>query len=314
MLPANTVQLTSELRTRLSYAMVKVNKGWESLPIYEVESLASQAGSPTSSTSTINGRRSIFTSPRTAMATKQGGVIELPRSTDATRVPNSHGPITYGEGQPSRTYESFWQEQSQRSTGLAAGISSPGSSSRSLAPSADLSSSRYGAHHRRSQTPRVSKPQSLQHHTTSDLSQSSQSSAATGTPSTPGRTQPSTNDSMIQTPTQKSLQEQDAIETLLFMSSPGNPATLGHTFPPPQGEGSRLQSPLRAEFQTRQQADDVDHFKAGNHHGPRYRRRRRGSGGLDNIDYLLDRAADSESSDDEFEIPLPPRRLPNRPI
>src|SRR5277367_3428414 len=63
----NGLQLVSELRTRLSYALIKVNKGWEDLPINEVESRTSQAGSPTSSTSTPQGRRTLITSPRTAI-------------------------------------------------------------------------------------------------------------------------------------------------------------------------------------------------------------------------------------------------------
>jgi hypothetical protein len=52
----------------------------------------------------------------------------------------------------------------------------------------------------------------------------------------------------MQTPTQKTLQEQDAIETLLFMSSPGNSGNMGHAFPPPKNQGSPQQSPLRTEF------------------------------------------------------------------
>ncbi len=52
----------------------------------------------------------------------------------------------------------------------------------------------------------------------------------------------------MKTPTQKTLQEQDAIETLLFMSSPGNSGNMGHAFPPPKNQGSPQQSPLRMEF------------------------------------------------------------------
>ena len=48
--PAKVAQLSSELRTRLSYAMVKVKNGWQSKTIDEVESLASRKGSPASKT------------------------------------------------------------------------------------------------------------------------------------------------------------------------------------------------------------------------------------------------------------------------
>ena len=53
--PAKVAQLSSELRTRLSYAMVKVKNGWQSKTIDEVESLASRKGSPASSTSSKTG-------------------------------------------------------------------------------------------------------------------------------------------------------------------------------------------------------------------------------------------------------------------
>ncbi len=54
----------------------------------------------------------------------------------------------------------------------------------------------------------------------------------------------------MNTPTQKTIQEQDAMEALLFMSSPGNSGNLGpsHAFPPPRSQMSPQQSPLRAEF------------------------------------------------------------------
>jgi hypothetical protein len=53
--PPKVAQLSSELRTRLSYAMVKVKNGWQPKTIDEVESLASRKGSPASSTSSKTG-------------------------------------------------------------------------------------------------------------------------------------------------------------------------------------------------------------------------------------------------------------------
>jgi hypothetical protein len=55
------------------------------------------------------------------------------------------------------------------------------------------------------------------------------------------------NNKSAQTPTQKTIQEQDAIESLLFMSSPGNSGNMRHTFPA-QTHASPQTSPLRAEF------------------------------------------------------------------
>src|ERR1700710_1578700 len=85
--------------------MVKVNNGWQSNTIEEVESLASLTGSPASSTSTLPGRRNVAASPRANMIAMQrqtnnpisqslGGDFDLFSRTDSA----------------SRTYESFWRD------------------------------------------------------------------------------------------------------------------------------------------------------------------------------------------------------------
>ncbi|KAJ0318631.1 hypothetical protein COL5a_010609 [Colletotrichum fioriniae] len=73
---------SSDLKTRLSYAMLKVNHGWQSHSIDEVESMASQAASPTSSHSTLHGRQELSASPRANMARYQPRVTAYPFSTD----------------------------------------------------------------------------------------------------------------------------------------------------------------------------------------------------------------------------------------
>lgn len=57
-------QLSAELKTLLSYAMVKVSHGWQSRSLDEVESLASQAVSPTSSAYTVHRTLEASASPR----------------------------------------------------------------------------------------------------------------------------------------------------------------------------------------------------------------------------------------------------------
>ncbi|KKY35837.1 putative cyclin-dependent kinase [Diaporthe ampelina] len=52
---SRVTELSSELKTRLSYALLKVNNGWESRNINQVENLASGGVSPASSNSTIPG-------------------------------------------------------------------------------------------------------------------------------------------------------------------------------------------------------------------------------------------------------------------
>ncbi len=309
---ADISQMTAELRTRLSYAMMKVNKGWESLPIEEVESLASQSASPASSTSTIQARRHL-TSPRATIANIQG------RLQDSLKRHNGiqqQAQAPYTSSQPSRKYESFWREQSQRQ---AAGVSPPRLSNHALAPPADVGSTGAPPKSRRSHTPRASKPPLLQTNTLSDLSQGSQVSAGIG-PSTPSRHSHPV-DPMMQAPTQKTVQEQDAIETLLFMSSPGNSSTMGHTFPASKGRASQLQSPLRADFGTsihgsRNEGTELssmplsatngrENFASRNrlkaHNAPRRLRE-------EEIDRLLDSTPDPESSEEDVDIPITPRR------
>ena len=64
------MQLSRELRTRLSYAMVKVKNGWEANSLEEIESLTSQHASPRTPSATTTAACSAQTvrSPRTAMA------------------------------------------------------------------------------------------------------------------------------------------------------------------------------------------------------------------------------------------------------
>lgn len=54
------VQLSAQLKTRLSYAMVKVQNGWEKQSLEELEEVHSQKGSPNSAP---GGSRVAFDSP-----------------------------------------------------------------------------------------------------------------------------------------------------------------------------------------------------------------------------------------------------------
>ncbi|KAH8678841.1 hypothetical protein BGZ60DRAFT_252241 [Tricladium varicosporioides] len=234
-------EISAELRTRLSYAMVKVNNGWQSNSIDEVESLASQAGSPTSSNSTLHGRRNVITSPRTAIANIQGQV------SGPSSQQSGDFDLYSTSGQPSRTYESFWRDHSavpaHRYSSHPSQSSPP---TKSLAPPADI---RPTLTSRRSGTPKFSKPPTMP-------GQHSNSSLRSSTPRTPNRHDYRDNTIIqIQTPTQKTIQEQDAIETLLFMSSPGNSGNMGpNPSFPPRSQASPQQSPLRAEFNMQRHA------------------------------------------------------------
>jgi hypothetical protein len=233
-------QLSSELRTRLSYAMVKVNNGWESNSINEVETLASQAGSPTSSTSTFNNRRNILTSPRAVIANKQG---QGSRDVFGPRTPVDFDLYPRPEI-PSRTYESFWRDHSVNGAQSRPTLHPPPSQqSKSLAPPADI---RPTVSPRRSES-KFSRPPSMPGHSSTGSRRSFHNSSAPRTPNVRPSDFGPTEKAM--TPSQKTLQEQDAIETLLFMSSPGNSNNMGLSLPQSQrAQLSPQHSPLRAEF------------------------------------------------------------------
>ncbi len=361
-------ELTSELKTRLSYAMMKVQKGWESLPIYEVESLASQSGSPKSSTSGVNGRPSELTSPRVALAHHQDGDVAIG---DAG---NGEAQIE-GQKNNERTYESFWRSQTQR-TYASPQHQQVQSSSQPVADYSPRMRQNGGF------LPRRTSLKGTQHrlglgglcHSTSDLSQYSTSSSGTTTvppphtpredslsgahtpvpasaapashndnlhtPHEPSRGQANSGRESGQTKTQ-SMQEQDAIETLLFMSSPGQAILNNFSSSQPNPSGHRLSqtsapnnhisasqplsqgSPLKSEFASYREQFREDPESGRPYGGSRanynnllrrteQRRSTSTSSGvrdearMERIDRLID-SYKEESSDEEVEIPIPQR-------
>lgn len=218
--------------------MVKVNNGWQSNTIEEVESLASQAGSPTSSTSTLHGRRNHVASPRATMIALQGQNRNPMHP--LMQAPTEDFDL-YSRSEPSlRTYESFWRDHSSSVPPHRSYIASPPTTKAFLAPPADI---RPSTNSRRSHASKFAKPPAIP-------GQGSNSPLNTSTPRTPIRAD--LREKPMQTPTQKTIQEQDAIETLLFMSSPGNSGTMGHApFPgarPNPNLASPQPNPLRVEY------------------------------------------------------------------
>lgn len=117
-------QLSSQLKTRLSYAMVKVQNGWQSHNLSELESLTSAPNSAQPSplvspvTSSIRSPRSRPTSsstiPDRPFLTHPSTAGDAPHQHIGTagldyayRQPPSPTP-----GRGTRTYESFWREHS----------------------------------------------------------------------------------------------------------------------------------------------------------------------------------------------------------
>ncbi|KAH7163391.1 hypothetical protein B0J13DRAFT_431719 [Dactylonectria estremocensis] len=193
-------ELSAELRTRLSYAMVKVNHGWQSNSLDEVESLASHAASPTSSTSTVHRRHGSSASPRLAISSAPTASAPSPYE-PVTQLRISNSPPRISSGKPA--------------------LAPPAS----IQPSINMPAPRSNP--RRNSNP---------HYTPTLLSHSHSASPHTPAHPTVQTGSRSRNDPILFSPHQN-VREQDAIESLLFMSSPGNSANLKHAFSPTGSPG-----------------------------------------------------------------------------
>ncbi|CRK40238.1 hypothetical protein BN1708_008169 [Verticillium longisporum] len=218
---ASTIgDLSSDLKTRLSYAMVKLNHGWQSHSIDEVESMASQAASPTSSHSTLHGRYENSASPRTAM-------LAAARS-------GPHSATTSSSNPSPATYDTFWRDGTQPLSRRGHNSASPPGVAQpvlSLAPPASIQPSRSTAAHnpRRNSNPHYT-PTLLSHSHSASPHTPAQQSSLQGTPLQRVGRMPLA-DPILFSPHQN-VREQDAIETLLFMSSPGNSTNMKHGYAP----------------------------------------------------------------------------------
>ncbi|KYK60993.1 hypothetical protein DCS_02133 [Drechmeria coniospora] len=194
-LPRPSVQLSAELRTRLSYAMVKVSRGWQSRSLDEVESLASQVTSPiSSSASTAQRRHESSASPRpTAPPTAQ------------VHFAAEHRPVTVAAAGPVKS----------RSKSKS---NSPHAPPPALAPPASIQPATAMLASEARPNPR--------RHSHSRLTPTLLAHAFSPSPSTPGQAPRLDGSNPI------SRLDQDAAESLLFMSSPGNSAGLKHSFSP----------------------------------------------------------------------------------
>ena len=199
----NDWQLSQQLRTRLTYAMVKVQNGWQTRSLDEIESIASQ-----SPRSTISGfPRNTLHSPRSVMS---GNLQRTWSSSDSS----DDAPIAQ---LPAMAYGSTMQAPQSK---------------RGLAPPADIISGG-----RRRPTPNANGY-------TNGLLQS------------PSNHHPAVRPApKLRTPSQTLAQEQDAVETLLFMASPGNSQHHPPRFTP-------VESSLRsAQLVTSSMSPMRDHFE-----------------------------------------------------
>lgn len=206
--------MSHQLKTRLSYAMLKVQNGWQDQSLSELENLASQQASPMSAAS--EKKRHFQFSPRgEAQSPRSSGrpigpssdqhFLTSPRKrvSPQEHYPGSPGnPLGSASSSQASTYEAFWREHSNTNASSRLPPSDTQQQQQagpSLAPPADI---RPRTHWQQGVgASRQPPPLQIGSH-----------------PSTPQR-RPNT---ATRTPSQQAAVEKDAVETLLFMSSPGN--------------------------------------------------------------------------------------------
>ncbi|MCJ1304862.1 hypothetical protein MMC08_007675 [Hypocenomyce scalaris] len=292
-------ELSAQLRTRLSYAMVKVQHGWQSRTISEIETLTSQHASPISTTTTSRPFDSPLTNSTTYNTDRTGFAQSSERSTAtpeyvhaAPHLHNGTSGLDYAYPLPAtepsyspipttRTYEQFWRDHpsTPRHPHTAP----------SLAPPVDIQP-------RNPRRPNPSQPLTSLH--TNFIT-------STGTlPSTPPR-QHQEPAPAIRTPSQNAAMEKDAVETLLFMSSPGN---SGYRPPARHLVGKRVGFPANHNHHHIQSDDlssdeemgrTVGLLPPGMGMGLGMAVRGSLGGGDDDIDELLDAEGERGSSSDD---------------
>lgn len=180
--------------------------------------MASQAASPTSSNSTIHLRHASSASPQLSNSSHLGN-----NSAPASAI-NQHF--------AGRAAEPAWRESPQMR--MHDSPASPLHPAPSLAPPVSIQPSRRLQNPRRNSNARHAAPA---------LISVTQHASPNTAPHTPGQPSPYLGthqrtpivDPILFSPHQtphQAVREQDAMEALLFMSSPGNSANLKHSFPP----------------------------------------------------------------------------------
>ncbi|KAL8920218.1 MAG: hypothetical protein Q9208_006383 [Pyrenodesmia sp. 3 TL-2023] len=225
--------LSHELRTRLSYAMFKVQNGWQSHNLNELEAMALPRLSPTS------------------------GISQLQRAAGVPSSPSQHPQYPakvyqYTQHSPPSTRSPYEQpDRRQVSTNspplhytMPNDTTVPHSPHRgpSLAPPVDILPRTSRPLHPLNMQPPQINTTNLYHTATSNLASPT---VTTATPLTPIRRPASS----IRTPSQKADAEKDAVETLMFMSSPGNsgyhPNTFHGSAPSPRRSNNSTMSPTK---------------------------------------------------------------------
>ena len=287
--------------------MVKVQNGWQSHSLSELEDLASQQDSskstipdrhylPTSTTIDIpppSRQDFMQTSPRHHLITRYDEqpslVNKFPSPTHASydRGEVGHAPQS---DQVSGSYESFWRDHATSSALRTSQQQNQTIYAPSLAPAPDILP-RTARH----QNPSDTQPAPLQ---TANM-YPREGQAGPTYPSTPSPKRIS----QIRTPSQQAAVEKDAVESLIFMSSPGNST---YRAPAPI-----LGTPLRSRFAS------ISHGRPTHLSPPRQMKGQAASRPSTKprkplsdaeLDRMLDHTPDTSSSDDEVSQQHVPHR------
>lgn len=213
------MQLSAQLKTRLSYAMIKVQNGWEKQSLDELEEVHSQRGSPNSAP---GGSRVTFDSPSIADYRRRPSAVS--ERSDHMLISPASDPKRSHVLNPSQCCQSprfynaneledYWRSTNKPAMDAAANLISitGGNADLGLAPAPDFETGR------RRRTSATHPPPPLL-----GLAQKKHNSdpGAVSRAPTPPRA------GILRMPSQQA--EKDAVDTLLFMSSPKNSQYFPH--------------------------------------------------------------------------------------
>lgn len=290
--------------------MVKVQHGWQAHSLGEVETLASQhVSSPTTTSTTFSGRRPPFTSPRAEIAASlrcqwSGSSDETTAHRDFAKHPHppkhlngivqpGPRPATSPYTSTMRAQESYLRKSSPNTTPRSS-QAYHASQKPYLAPPVDIVS---GSRRRPAQI-------------ATNIPTSNPQSYPTVIPATPPLNPQAALSAKQRTPSQNRAMEQDAIETLLFMSSPGN---SGHRSNMTE-ISSTLTSPMQSQFSmTERRVGFADGAMDSSGEEGRKKRPSKASGlsrQVDDLDTILDEMEDDGSSDEDEQGVLVRRQPP----
>lgn len=229
--------------------MVKVQNGWEKQSLEELEDQTSQRGSPISAPARTEGSRSTFDSPRALgrgrrpsavsdnsdqvmLSPAQSTPSDVSRSVAATPSCTLH--LYLVEESITDAYTAFWRSVPPKLQAPAFINPTPNrglSNGPVLAPAAEI-----GSRRKRRSSASFAPPALL------SSNQRKYYSDLGSTPRTPTTTTTTPQAGILRMPSQQA--EKDAVDTLLFMSSPNNSGRVPHT----SADTQVLPSPLRSEI------------------------------------------------------------------